>query len=470
MAKKAREVEDIRALLVGEKPSAERLVQLRRAQALSKDNRRELEGLIIELMENPAAAGADLSQEEVALVIGAGLWALGRIEEAIASLASASGPDADYLLGRCYLETGHYDRAAEAFERAQKGKAATKRLAALGHAEAVGRGGRPDAALTEARSLVRSYPDDADAHYVLGLSYDLNCRHEEAIAEYEKALELEPGHAAASFRLGYVHALRGDPALARQHYEAVGYGTPEYVNALINLGVLYEDEREFEKAIECYRRVLRLEPNHQRARLYLKDAYASLDMVFDEDRERELERRAKLLSVPVDDFEFSVRVRNCLQRMNIRTLGDLVHMTEEELLHSKNFGETSLQEIKEVLAARGLHLGEGREEVAAEAQPAAPTVPVEPTITPDETVLEKPITDLELSERSRRCMERMGIKTIGELVARTPEELLASRNFGRTSLAEVTEKLARLGLTLRQPEPEPESEATEDQSEADSDA
>ena len=77
---------------------------------------------------------------------------------------------------------------------------------------------------------------------------------------------------------------------------------------------------------------------------------------------------------------------------------------------------------------------------------------------------------LELSERSRRCMERMGIKTIGELVARTPEELLASRNFGRTSLAEVTEKLARLGLTLRQPEPEPEPEATEDQSEADSDA
>ena len=49
---------------------------------------------------------------------------------------------------------------------------------------------------------------------------------------------------------------------------------------------------------------------------------------------------------------------------------------------------------------------------------------------------------------------------------RAAEERLAIRNFGRTSLAEVTEKLARLGLGLRQPEPE----EAEDQSEADEDA
>ena len=465
MGKKAQKPADIRKLLTGQKPSAEQLVQLRRAQALSRDNRRELERLVIELMENP---GPDLTQEEAALVVGAGLWALGRLEEAIASLASASGPDADYILGRCYLEMGHYERAAEALERAQKGKAATKHLAAIAHTEAVARGGRPDAALSAARALVRSHPTDPDARYVLGLCYDLNGRYEDAIEEYEKVLEVSPGHAAASFRLGYIHALRGDPELARQHYEAITYGTPEYVNALINLGVLYEDQREFEKAIECYRRVLRLEPNNQRARLYLKDAYASLDMVFDEDRERELERRQRLMNVPLDDFEFSVRVRNCLQRMNINTVGDLVHMTEEELLHSKNFGETSLQEIKEVLAARGLRLGEGREEAVAEEAPSAPpeAPPTAVAGEVDEAVLEKPVADLELSERTRMCLEREEIKTIGELASRTAEELLAIRNFGRTSLAEVTEKLAGLGLRLRQPEPE----EAEDQSEADEDA
>lgn len=465
MGKRTRELQDIRKLLLGGKPSAERLVQLRRAQGLSKENRRELEGLVIELMENPSAGGKELSPEEAALAIGAGLWALGRLEEALAGLASASGADADYLLGRCYLETGHYDRAAEAFERAQKGKAATRRLAEIGHAEAVARGGRPDAALTAARAIVRSHTTDPEAHYVLGLCYDLNGRYEEAVREYEKALELSPGYAAASFRLGYVHALRGDPDAALQHYEAITYGTPEYTNALMNLGVVYEDRREFEKAIECYRRVVHLEPNHARARLYLKDARASLDMVFDEDREREMERRSKLLGVPVDDFEFSVRVRNCLQRMNIHTLGDLVGMTEEELLNSKNFGETSLEEIKEVLGARGLHLGEGREEAAAEAPAPLEPTPVEPAAEPDEAMLEKPLAELELSERSRKCMERMGITTVGELVSHTADELLASRNFGRTSLVEVTEKLARFGLALQRPAPED----SEDQTEADSD-
>ena len=463
MGKKAQKPADIHKLLTGQKPSAEQLVQLRRAQALSPNNRRELERLVVELMENP---GPDLTQEEAALVVGAGLWALGRLEEAVASLVSASGPDADYILGRCYLEMGHYERAAEALERAQRGKAATKHLAAIAHAEAVARGGRPDAALSAARALVRSHPTDPDARYVLGLCYDLNGRYEDAVQEYEKVLEVSPGHAAASFRLGYIHALRGDPEWARQHYEAIAYGTPEYVNALINLGVLYEDQREFEKAIECYRRVLRLEPNNQRARLYLKDAYGSLDMVFDEDRERELERRARLMNVPLDDFEFSVRVRNCLQRMNINTVGGLVHMTEEELLHSKNFGETSLQEIKEVLAARGLRLGEGREEAAAEAPSAPPEAPAVEVGEADEATLERPVADLELSVRTRICMEREGIKTIGELVSRRAEELLAIRNFGRTSLAEVTEKLARLGLRLPQAQPE----EAEDQSEADEDA
>jgi len=84
----------------------------------------------------------------------------------------------------------------------------------------------------------------------------------------------------------------------------------------------------------------------------------------------------------------------------------------------------------------------------------------------DEAALEKPLADLELSERTSMCLGREGIKTIGELVSRTAEELLAIRNFGRTSLAEVTEKLAGLGLRLRQPQPE----EAEDQSEADEDA
>ncbi|MDP7378943.1 MAG: DNA-directed RNA polymerase subunit alpha C-terminal domain-containing protein, partial [Pirellulaceae bacterium] len=69
--------------------------------------------------------------------------------------------------------------------------------------------------------------------------------------------------------------------------------------------------------------------------------------------EREKEKMAQILKVPVTDFELSVRSRNCLQKMNIRTIGDLTHVSEAELLASKNFGETSLIEIREMLSTKG---------------------------------------------------------------------------------------------------------------------
>jgi len=198
--------------------------------------------------------------------------------------------------------------------------------------------------------------------------------------------------------------------------------------------------------------VLKADPTHTRARLFLKDAHASLDMVFDEDRQREIDRQSKLLAIPISDFELSIRARNCLQHMNIYTLGDLVHHTEEELLAWKNFGDTSLHEIKEMLAVRGLRLGQTREELAEAPAGAERGIPRAAGLAADESVLSIPISQLNLSIRSRKCMERLGILTLGELAERTADELLASRNFGRTSLTEVAEKLAQFGLSLREPE------------------
>ena len=63
--------------------------------------------------------------------------------------------------------------------------------------------------------------------------------------------------------------------------------------------------------------------------------------------------------------------------------------------------------------------------------------------------MNRPIGDLALSVRSRKCMNRLQIQTIGQLLARTPDELLASRNFGVTSLNEIRLKLTEAGLRLR---------------------
>jgi DNA-directed RNA polymerase subunit alpha len=64
-----------------------------------------------------------------------------------------------------------------------------------------------------------------------------------------------------------------------------------------------------------------------------------------------------ILMRPVDDLELTVRSANCLKAENIYYIGDLIQRTENELLKTPNLGRKSLNEIKEVLAARGLTLG-----------------------------------------------------------------------------------------------------------------
>ena len=64
-----------------------------------------------------------------------------------------------------------------------------------------------------------------------------------------------------------------------------------------------------------------------------------------------------VLLSPVDDLELTVRSANCLKAENIMFIGDLVQRTEVELLKTPNLGKKSLNEIKDVLAERGLSLG-----------------------------------------------------------------------------------------------------------------
>jgi DNA-directed RNA polymerase subunit alpha len=67
----------------------------------------------------------------------------------------------------------------------------------------------------------------------------------------------------------------------------------------------------------------------------------------------------------------------------------------------------------------------------------------------ERALLDRPISDLNLSVRARKCMVRLGLTTIGELVRRTGDDLLECKNFGVTSLNEVREKLTLHSLRLR---------------------
>ena len=65
-------------------------------------------------------------------------------------------------------------------------------------------------------------------------------------------------------------------------------------------------------------------------------------------------------------------------------------------------------------------------------------------------LLETPIEELDLSVRSYNCLKRAGINSVAELVERNEEEMMKVRNLGRKSLEEVQQKLAGLGLSLRE--------------------
>src|SRR5690606_13783134 len=97
----------------------------------------------------------------------------------------------------------------------------------------------------------------------------------------------------------------------------------------------------YEEARRCLDTVLRTDPNHERARLYMRDVESARSLFSDEDADRRDGRRNAVLDIPISDFELSVRSRNCLKKMNIRSLGDLLRTGEQELLGYKNFGETS---------------------------------------------------------------------------------------------------------------------------------
>jgi len=174
-------------------------------------------------------------------------------------------------------------------------------------------------------------------------------------------------------------------------------------------------------------------------------------MYYDEEGERRRDKRNQVLEIPVTDFELSVRSRNCLKKMNIRNLGDLIRHSEQELLSYKNFGETSLQEIKDILAQKGLRLGMGREgeDEATRAFLGGGGPAPERPVDDRDAVQRRPISELELSVRSRNCMATLGVQTIGDLIQHTESELMACKNFGQTSMNEIRQKLAEFGLLLK---------------------
>ncbi len=291
-----------------------------------------------------------------------------------------------------------------------------------------------------------SNPTAAKPHIDLATRHAAEGRRDEAVAAYNLALEADRS-VETLFALARLLDRMGHDDESIDLYEEICYLPTPPVNALINLAVLYEDLGELDRAERCLRRVLDLYPTNPHARMYVKDVCAVQTMSYDANAEQQAARRNAVLDTPITDFELSARARNCLKKVEIRTLGDLLRVTEAELMAFKNFGETSINEIKAMLNSRGLRLGQGLEGGFEESYRLEYLTTLRTTTGSD--VLDKPISAIELTIRARKAIQLLEVRTLGELACRTEAELMGIKNFGMTSLDEIKAQLVLHGLALR---------------------
>ncbi|MBC8379765.1 MAG: tetratricopeptide repeat protein [Planctomycetes bacterium] len=417
-------------LFAGELPSLENIKKLWQFVNSSERNRN--------------AFRQEADKQNDALIQGIALLLCGNASEALEKLNK--GKDClqkHFILGYTYRSLKEFDKAIGQFDKA--GKESEGITASMEKAETYRQAGDFEAIRKLLKDCSNFENVSAEYHYQTGKLQDAVGEYEKAVDSYQRAIELDGTHTKSLFQIAYSFDLRGEESIAIDYYKKLVKIAPAHVNGLLNLAVLHEDMGEYEKAIACVESVLMSHPNHAKAILFRKDIESSMVMIYDEEREKRKDHHYKTLNIPISDFELSVRSRNCLKKMNINTLGDLLRTSEADLLSYKNFGETSLYEIKKILDIKGLRLGMAMEDKNAATKPLDPDIASQAS--PE--ILQKQISDLELSVRARRALDRLGVKSVLELINKTEAELLGCKNFGVTSLNEIKERLTDFGLSLR---------------------
>lgn len=412
-----------RPLVADQRPSLAQLRQLHRLAVQDVQVRQEL----VELHR----AGLDVKQDQAvrrALLA----YALGFLADAAELLEGEKDPYAVALLGLVHAELGDHEEAAALLAEAGKEVPAAKEVLARVQVE----GGRLD----EAERTIGELGESAEREFAAGLLHEARGEVEPAIAAYEGALEREPEHVEAAFKLGVLLDRIGDDDMAIEYYLVCADVYPHYLPGVLNLGILYDERGESNAAMDCFRQVLAYNPHNERAHILLRDARASRTMYYDEREERERERMEKILKTSVNDFELSVRSRNCLAKMNIFTLGDLISISETEMLNYKNFGETSLREVKEMLDARGLRLGMLRDQSERQFTKA------------DQKTLNESVEKLELSSRTQQMLERLGCQRIEDVLHYADLDLYRVEGSGQSVVQELSTALGAFGLQMKKPE------------------
>src|SRR4051794_3155791 len=235
-----------------------------------------------------------------AVRLGVCYYLLGRYRMALETLGSADGGAlANFYIGKTRFSLGDYPEAVKAYQAAKHaGYNGDDSALAISEAQRYTRD--PKKALETLDKLSGAVEQTAEYLYQRGATVSaLGGSTQEVCALYERAVEADGNPPGALFGLATENDRRGNDELALQFYQRAAASFPANVGTLINLGLLYEDRQQFDRAQLCYQRVLEVYPDHPRARLYIKDASASGSGWIDEEAQRRNDRLAQVLSIPV---------------------------------------------------------------------------------------------------------------------------------------------------------------------------
>ncbi len=209
---------------------------------------------------------------------------LGRFREALTTLSTADGGAlALFYQGRCQIQLEDFDAAVRAYSSAQKAGYDAD-ACKLAIAEAKRLSGDAPGALAILDDMFGPIEQTAEYLFQRGSTVSkIGGNLPEAVRLYERAIQSDPRHTGALFGLALENDRAGNDDEALRLYERAASVFPTGLGVLLNLGLMYDDRNMYERAQSCYKRILDCYPDHERARLYLKDASASGNVLYDEE-------------------------------------------------------------------------------------------------------------------------------------------------------------------------------------------
>jgi DNA-directed RNA polymerase alpha subunit len=146
--------------------------------------------------------------------------------------------------------------------------------------------------------------------------------------------------------------------------------------------------------------------------------------------------------------DLSAGAARCVRTAGIRTVADLAALKSADVLRWHHAGETTLSEIRAFLRRLGLSLADGDPALGQGGQLSLPFPAVDQLPAASGPRLTQSIESSELPTRATNCLRRAQVKTLGDLVALSSQDVLAWDYSGKATLADIRAYLRRIGLTL----------------------